>query len=145
MRDAVQRAPRRSVGENQSAKRVAVNRAVCARHVLAKVLTDLCVRLLARLDDTIDMLMAPTHDGGYWLIGGRHTPAGVFQGIAWSTPRVARQTRAAMQSRALCWREGPPMRDIDDYRDWCAQPREQRARLLRGAIMPGLRPRLVNA
>ena len=101
--------------------------------------------VLARLDETIDMLMAPTHDGGYWLIGGHHTPRGVFQGIAWSTPRVARQTRAAMQARALSWREGPSMRDIDDYRDWCAQPRDQRARLLCSAIMPGLRPRLVSA
>ena len=100
--------------------------------------------VLALLDATVDMLMAPTHDGGYWLIGGRRTPRGVFQGVAWSTPRVARQTRAAMRSRALRWREGPSMRDIDDYRDWCAQPRDQRSRLARAAVMPGLARRYVD-
>ena len=100
--------------------------------------------LLEQAADGAACVVAPTDDGGYWTIGGRDTPAGMFRGVAWSTPRVARQTRQAMRRLGLAHIEGPCMRDIDDYRDWCGQPRHQRARLLRAAIMPGRRHRLVG-
>ena len=100
--------------------------------------------LLERATERPACVMAPTDDGGYWTIGGQQTPAELFRGVAWSTPRVAGQTRQAARRLGLACIEGPRMRDIDDYRDWCGQPRSQRARLLRAAVMPGRRRGLVS-
>ena len=55
--------------------------------------------VLARLDDTIDMLMAPTHDGGYWLIGAKRRPVirPPFAGVRWSTGHARADTLANLE------------------------------------------------
>src|SRR5262245_31465488 len=40
------------------------------------------------LDDGADLVIGPTSDGGYYLIGMRQPQPGVFQDIDWSTDRV---------------------------------------------------------
>lgn len=42
--------------------------------------------------DSHDLSIGPSADGGYYLIGLRQPDLGVFDGIAWSTPRVYAQT-----------------------------------------------------
>jgi hypothetical protein len=42
-----------------------------------------------------DLVLGPTTDGGYWLIGFSRPAHGVFEGIAWSTEGVFAQTLAA--------------------------------------------------
>jgi rSAM/selenodomain-associated transferase 1 len=39
-----------------------------------------------------DLVIGPTPDGGYYLIGMRQPHVGVFQGVAWSTTEVYAQT-----------------------------------------------------
>ena len=40
-----------------------------------------------------DIVLGPSTDGGYWLVGLKH-PVDLFQDIHWSTPRVLEQTLA---------------------------------------------------
>lgn len=45
----------------------------------------------ARLDGN-DVVLGPSTDGGYWLIGARAPAPELFSGIAWSTPSVLTET-----------------------------------------------------
>ena len=56
------------------------------------------------------VVLGPTDDGGYYLIAATRTPD-VFDGVAWSTPRVLDQTVA------LARRSGTPVRVIDQIED----------------------------
>ncbi len=53
-------------------------------------------------------------DGGYYLLGMRRFYATLFEGIAWSTDAVARQTRARAFRARLNLIELVPWYDIDD-------------------------------
>ncbi len=67
-----------------------------------------------------DVVLGPTPDGGYYLLGLRHFHEALFKGIAWSTPAVFEQTLAVVQH--LGWRVEilPPLADIDTEADWKA-------------------------
>jgi rSAM/selenodomain-associated transferase 1 len=60
-------------------------------------------RIAASLEalDRHDLVLGPTLDGGYYLVGlGRRAPE-LFAGIAWSGPRVLEQTLAVARGRGL--------------------------------------------
>jgi len=42
--------------------------------------------------DSADIVLGPTDDGGYYLIGLKEPLSGIFQNIPWSTPEVAEVT-----------------------------------------------------
>jgi rSAM/selenodomain-associated transferase 1 len=66
-----------------------------------------------------DAAFAPAEDGGYALIGVRRNPAGLFDGVHWSTDAAMDETRARMKRLGWSWRELPPVWDVDrpeDYR-----------------------------
>jgi len=42
--------------------------------------------------ETLDVVLGPTHDGGYYLIGLTHPNPSLFGGIEWSTPKVLEDT-----------------------------------------------------
>ena len=67
----------------------------------------------ARLADT-DVVIGPTEDGGYYLIGlsGRAGLA-AFRNVDWGTDRVAMQTRARVQDAGLRLAELPIGYDVD--------------------------------
>jgi rSAM/selenodomain-associated transferase 1 len=54
-------------------------------------------RALAALAEH-DLVLGPTHDGGYYLIGLRAPVPQLFRGIAWSTDAVLGQTLARARS-----------------------------------------------
>jgi uncharacterized protein len=73
-----------------------------------------------------DVVLGPAEDGGYWLIGLKRTrpiPAGLFQGVRWSSPHALTDTRASLPrwfSVALL----ETLEDVDDagsYRRWRAR------------------------
>ena len=67
--------------------------------------------------NTHNMVMGPTLDGGYYLIGlGRPVPE-LFQGIAWSTPAVLEDTRKKATAEGLSVALLPQIRDLDDLQD----------------------------
>ena len=51
--------------------------------------------------DTYDVVLGPTIDGGYYLIGVRGTVPELFQGMAWSTAGVLEETRKTAAAKGL--------------------------------------------
>jgi uncharacterized protein len=85
---------------------------------------------LARPGDRI--VIGPTEDGGYYLIGMKQAHAAVFEGIAWSTAAVFEETCARAEAAGIEVVELPMWYDVDD----AATLEILRAELL-GGIEPG--------
>lgn len=75
------------------------------------------MRALQMLDETIDAVLGPAADGGYYLIGLRSMHDCLFDQIDWSTPAVAQQTRARAAAAGLRMAELPVWRDLDTVAD----------------------------
>jgi len=69
------------------------------------------------LADGADVVLAPTEDGGYALIGMRRPQVCLFADIAWSTPTVLAQTRERIAAEALRAVELPVLWDVDRPED----------------------------
>ena len=70
------------------------------------------VEALAAPGDRI--VLGPSHDGGYYLIGMRRPHPEPFQDIAWSTASVAEQTRDRCRRAGLELVDLPLWYDVDD-------------------------------
>jgi len=64
-----------------------------------------------------DVVLAPTEDGGYALVGLRAPQPALFADIAWSTPAVLKQTRARIAAAGLKAAELPLLWDVDRPED----------------------------
>ncbi len=62
--------------------------------------------------DRCDLVLGPTLDGGYWLIGMKR-PLPVFEGIAWSTDSVLPRTLELAERNGLRVHLLPALADID--------------------------------
>ncbi len=71
-----------------------------------------------------DLVLGPTRDGGYYLVGlARRAPA-IFEGIEWSTARVLGQTLERARASALRVHLLPQLDDLDTPEDlvrWLAE------------------------
>lgn len=63
--------------------------------------------------DRADVVLGPTDDGGYYLIGLRQPRRDLFCGIAWSTDAVLRQTVAKAEAAGLRTHILPAWYDVD--------------------------------
>mgnify|MGYP003675933734 CR=1 FL=1 len=72
----------------------------------------------ARGLESHEVVLGPSKDGGYYLLGLRREHPEVFEGIAWSTGAVAEQTRQRLRTRAIAWQELNELRDVDTLADW---------------------------
>jgi uncharacterized protein len=66
---------------------------------------------------THDLVLGPTSDGGYYLIGLHRPVPELFAGIAWSTPNVFLDTRKKAEAAGLSIGLLPECRDLDDIED----------------------------
>ena len=73
---------------------------------------DRAVAELSRDGDRI--VLGPSADGGYYLIGMKHPHAAVFERIHWSTSTVAAETRERARAACLEVVELPTWYDVDD-------------------------------
>ncbi|HUP18460.1 MAG TPA: TIGR04282 family arsenosugar biosynthesis glycosyltransferase [Gemmatimonadota bacterium] len=64
-----------------------------------------------------DVVVGPTEDGGYYLIGMKRPHPGLFEDIPWSTAGVAEATRARIAAAGLEARWLQTERDIDTPED----------------------------
>lgn len=60
-----------------------------------------------------DLVLGPTTDGGYYLIGMRRFVPDLFQAIAWSTDQVFAQTVEIAQRLTLSFTTLPALTDVD--------------------------------
>lgn len=69
--------------------------------------------------DSHDLVLGPSLDGGYWLIGAgqdRFTPA-IFKGMNWGRPSVFADTITLCRKCDLTWAELEPLQDVDTLAD----------------------------
>jgi rSAM/selenodomain-associated transferase 2/rSAM/selenodomain-associated transferase 1 len=73
-------------------------------------------RAFAALEDH-DVVMGPTEDGGYYLIGCSQPHPALFQGIAWSTESVFEETIKVANAESLRVAKLDTLRDVDTVED----------------------------
>jgi rSAM/selenodomain-associated transferase 1 len=73
--------------------------------------------------DSCDLVIGPSHDGGYYLLGMKKLHRELFEDIPWSTERVYSETLLRVKAQGLSSQILPSLRDIDtedDLRQWLA-------------------------
>lgn len=71
-----------------------------------------------------DVVLGPTDDGGYYLVGLRQPAPGLFESVAWSTPLAYAHTAANAARLGLRLHVLPPWYDIDTPDDLARLRRE---------------------
>jgi len=66
---------------------------------------------------TVDLILGPTSDGGYYLIGLKKSYPVLFEKIPWSTTRVLKQTIICSEKIGISHKLLQELRDIDNYED----------------------------
>ncbi|NNG02229.1 MAG: DUF2064 domain-containing protein [Desulfobacteraceae bacterium] len=85
-----------------------------------------------------DLVLGPSTDGGYWLVGLRR-PVNVFENIQWGSPNVLKQTLLLAEDKALSHHLLDQLTDIDepdDLRQFVAQSEIDRPYI--SVIIPAL-------
>jgi uncharacterized protein len=76
---------------------------------------------------THDLILGPANDGGYWLIGLSQPRPALFEGIAWSSDTVFRETLERARRWALKVHLLRTLTDVDTEADWNAFLRKRNA------------------
>jgi rSAM/selenodomain-associated transferase 1 len=75
------------------------------------------LREAAAIVEREEVVIGPSEDGGYYLVGGPTPLPDLFTGIPWSTGRVLDETRARLGRAGAAWRELVTLRDVDTAED----------------------------
>jgi len=67
--------------------------------------------------ESCDVVLGPSHDGGYYLIGLKELHPKLFEGMDWGSERVREQTLHAAEELRLSVHQLEMRRDIDTYAD----------------------------
>ena len=68
--------------------------------------------------ETSDVVLGPSDDGGYVLIGASRVVPGMLDGIEWGSERVLAQTQSRLQRLGLRVSLLEPRWDVDEPEDW---------------------------
>lgn len=68
--------------------------------------------------DIVDVVLGPSDDGGYYLIGLKKAHPSLFENIPWSTETVFEETLSRIKALHLSLYLLPELYDIDDVEDW---------------------------
>jgi hypothetical protein len=77
----------------------------------------LCQAIDALKKANVDVVLGPSEDGGYYLIGSKQPQPGLFENIAWSTEQVTAQTLARAEALGLNVALLPSWYDVDTAAD----------------------------
>ena len=67
--------------------------------------------------DACDVVLGPSEDGGYYLVGLKQLHPKIFVGVSWSTPKVLSQTLTKIKELGLEADLLPPWFDVDTAAD----------------------------
>ncbi len=76
--------------------------------------------LLREAADAVEsgqIVIGPSDDGGYYLVGGPTPLPDLFTGMPWSTSGVLEETRARLGRAGAAWHELVTLRDVDSAED----------------------------
>lgn len=79
--------------------------------------------------ETHDVVIGPTYDGGYYLLGTNAVHRELFAEMPWSTERVLGKTFDVLVQQGFSYRLLPRLIDVDtetDLKRWCAHNGHQR-------------------
>ena len=65
-----------------------------------------------------DVVLGPSTDGGYYLVGARRNVPPIFEEVEWSGPSVLGQTVERLSEAGLSLSVLPPWYDVDEPDDW---------------------------
>jgi uncharacterized protein len=82
--------------------------------VTAELLEHSCLVLM---DPSVDAVIGPTEDGGYWGIGMKELRLDVFTNVPMSTSATLRAQRERLASEGLRVGSLPRLRDVDEFDD----------------------------
>ncbi|MCS1409502.1 MAG: hypothetical protein M2R45_02684 [Verrucomicrobia subdivision 3 bacterium] len=68
--------------------------------------------------DIASVVLGPTVDGGYWLMGMNRFILSLFRGISWSSEKVLSQTLERVQTEGESVELLDRLEDIDDWASW---------------------------
>lgn len=74
--------------------------------------------------DRADVVLGPSDDGGYVLIGARTHLAGMLADVSWGTDRALADTLDRLEAVGLSCEQLPPRWDVDEPGDWQRFTRE---------------------
>lgn len=67
--------------------------------------------------NTVDVVIGPAEDGGYYLLGMKQVHPILFEGISWSTSLVLEQTINGCQKQNLTYQLLDLLADVDEEKD----------------------------
>ena len=70
------------------------------------------------LNKNNEIVLGPTHDGGYALIGANKVDQSIFNGIIWGTEKVLAQTKRNISHLGWKYTCLPKLRDLDTIEDF---------------------------
>lgn len=106
----------RMLGAFSWARDMGYSRTVILGTDLPTITHETVAAALHALDDS-DVVLGPSADGGYYLVGAREPHPALFTGVAWSTPSVLDATLANARAADLTVHLLAQGRDIDTYED----------------------------
>ena len=68
--------------------------------------------------DSVDFVLGPVPDGGYYLLGMKALEPSVFYGIEWSTETVRAKTLEKIAALGKSFAQLPMLSDVDTEEDW---------------------------
>lgn len=68
--------------------------------------------------DNNDIVIGPTFDGGYYMIGMKALHKTLFRDMIWSTEAVYDHTVQRISDLGLSYADGPQLNDVDYAEDW---------------------------
>ncbi len=75
-----------------------------------------------RLLNNYDVVIGPTKDGGYYMLGMKALHLSLFKNIDWSTSEVSRQTIEKIEQEGLSYKKMTELSDLDNEDDLGAFP-----------------------
>lgn len=102
----------RSVLDNQSQQSNLV--------IIGSDCLDVDAALIQKAFDALNqnqVVLGPSFDGGYYLIGLSNYIPNIFENVAWSTDSVFEQTLQRIQQHDLSWFQLPTLNDVDEIND----------------------------
>ena len=66
---------------------------------------------------TQEVVIGPSTDGGYYLLGMRQLYTGLFENQQWSTSSVYQDSVCYVEKQSLAWQSLPTLTDVDEEKD----------------------------
>ena len=92
-------------------------RAVIIGSDCIKLTAEIIQQAIGSLNDN-EVVIGPSEDGGYYLLGMRNFYAGLFNNINWSTGTVFTETTSVIEEMHLSYKTLQVLPDIDTEEDW---------------------------